>query len=88
MNIELIHLQDPGHGWLICPASLVTSLGLANQISRYSYLSRVSGEAYLEEDCDAPLFLRALKAAGWNPIIKEVHTPTDAKCRALPRFGA
>lgn len=88
MNIELTHLQDAGHGWIVCPASLVTSLGLANRISRFSFLDRISGTAYLEEDCDAPLFIQALESSGWEPSIKPVYVSGDAKCRNLPRFGA
>ena len=49
-SMELAYIQDPGHGWIACPASLVRDLGIAHQVSRYSYLDRPSGTAYLEED--------------------------------------
>lgn len=83
--MQLTYLQDPGHGWLIVPASLVRDLGV--QPSAYSYHDRAAGLAYLEEDCDAGAFMRALRATGVQPVIQEVHTPRDAKCRALPRWS-
>jgi hypothetical protein len=83
--MQFTYLQDPGHGWLIVPASLVRDLGVTP--SHYSYIDRASGYAYLEEDCDAGAFMRALRATGVQPVIQEVHTPRDAKCRALPRWS-
>ena len=82
--MKLTYLQDPGHGWLIVPASLVRELGCRPSV--YSYFDRAAGFAYLEEDCDAGEFLRALSAAGTKPEIHEVHVNHDAKCRALPRW--
>jgi hypothetical protein len=84
--MKLTYLQDPGHGWLIAPASLVRDLGC--RPSEYSYYDRAAGLAYLEEDCDAPAFLESLRASGVTPEIVEVHTRGDAKCRALPRWEA
>ena len=52
--------SDPGHGWLEVKATELHELGIAELISGYSYLS---GEmAYLEEDCDLSVFLRAKEA--------------------------
>jgi hypothetical protein len=84
--MELAYIQDPGHGWIACSASLVRDLGIAHQISRYSYLDRPSGTAYLEEDCDAGLLIDALRAAGIQYSIREVHCNSDAKLRRLPAF--
>src|SRR5208283_3098652 len=51
---------DAGHGWLQVPRKALFDLGIAASISRYSY---VKGDfAFLEEDCDAPKYLAALKA--------------------------
>jgi hypothetical protein len=54
---------DAGHGWLQVEVSEVIALGIAHQISEYSYLGNNGQIAYLEEDVDAPLFLEALKIA-------------------------
>lgn len=83
--MKLTYLQDPGHGWIVAPASLVRDLGC--RPSSYSYIDRASGFAYLEEDCDAGPFLDALRAAGIDYTIQEVHTRGEAKCRALPRWS-
>lgn len=50
---------DPGHAWLRVPLSELERLDIADQISHYSYMN---GEyAYLEEDCDAGIYIKALK---------------------------
>lgn len=54
--------EDPGHGWLEVPVEDICELGIVTDISRYSY--QRGQIAYLEEDCDAPRFLEALKARG------------------------
>jgi hypothetical protein len=51
--------SDPSHGWVKVPLSFLQKLGIANQISYYSYYRK--GHAYLEEDCDASLFLRVFR---------------------------
>jgi hypothetical protein len=53
--------EDPAHGWLEVPLSLVKSLGLNSQISPYSYVDTNKQLAYLEEDCDATKFIFAYK---------------------------
>jgi hypothetical protein len=50
-------ITDPGHGWLEVPIAEIKALGIADKISAYSY--RKGNMAYLEEDCDAGLFLNA-----------------------------
>jgi len=47
--------NDPAHAWLKVSIAELQSLGIANKISCCSY---IHGEfAYLEEDCDAQLFV-------------------------------
>lgn len=62
---------DPGHGWLEVPKHLVKRLKV--RVSQFSYWD--SENYYLEEDCDAPRFLDALKANGIE--YKSVHKHTD-----------
>lgn len=59
-----VFTADPGHAWLEVPMSELWRLGIADKISRYSY--RLGTNAYLEEDCDAALFIEAKKAEGWE----------------------
>jgi hypothetical protein len=53
--------EDPGHGWLKVPVKLLEDLEIAHRITHYSYLNRRRDHAFLEEDVDAPLFIRTMK---------------------------
>jgi len=64
-------ISDPGHGWLEVPLAEVVRLGLTNRISRYSYQHK--NMAYLEEDCDAALFMEAKKNRGEPVKFEEVY---------------
>ena len=54
--------NDPGHGWLMVKISKLEQLGIADKISSCSY--RMNDVAFLEEDCDASLFYKAMKQSG------------------------
>ena len=66
MELKLTFHSDPGHGWLELPKVIARGLGPAfcNSISFYSYQDR--DNLYLEQDCDAPKALDALKAANFT----------------------
>lgn len=77
-------ISDPGHGWLEVPMSELARLGIANQISLYSF--RKGRMAYLEEDMDAGTYFEALEAAGEpRPMIREVYQETTP-IRNYPLF--
>lgn len=78
--------SDPGHGWLECTAGLLRSLGIAHKVTPYSY--RGEGyTVYLEEDCDAPLLLQALRAKGTCFRVNELDQARgDSFVRRLPRY--
>lgn len=61
---------DPGHGWLAVSIKELSELGIADKITRYSY---VKGRmAYLEEDCDLATFFNAYNAKhGVDPVYTE-----------------
>ena len=59
-NYDMYH--DPGHGWLKVPIRYLSVLGIVDKVSKYSYCK--GGFAYLEEDCDAGLFLNTLQSRG------------------------
>jgi len=82
MNYD--YIQDPAHGWIVVPLAEITRLGIKG-ISSYSY--RKHEFAYLEEDCDAGLFLRAKDAAGEAYNLIDRHTNYDAPCRNFARFA-
>ena len=68
---KLTFYADPGHGWLEVDRSDLDALGIIDKVSRYSY---AKGEkAYLEEDCDAGLFIETAKGNGWTINIQEMY---------------
>ena len=63
-------IADAGHGWVKVPVSLLIELGIADQVSHYSYYR--AGFGYLEEDCDLTLFFNAFHARyGHDPKLRE-----------------
>lgn len=76
---------DPGHAWLEVPMTEILALGIDDQISRYSY--RKGDTAYLEEDCDASVFLRAKEARGEAFKLNDINTNHDSFIRGLRSFG-
>lgn len=78
----MIWYCDPGHAWLKVKVSRLFKAGVVNEISIYSY---IKGEyAFLEEDCDAPLFLKAIGHDGKG--IKESCTNRQSKIRNYMPF--
>ena len=75
--------SDSGHAWLKVSKKMLIELGIANKISSYSY--QRGSYAYLEEDCDFPLFAKALKTAneteGFCLELIEHHTDKPSKIR-------
>jgi hypothetical protein len=78
------YIQDPSHGWIEVPLEELENI--AYKISRYSYMNRKTGKAYLEEDCDAAIFIKKLKDTDTPYDIKEVYQE-NTFIRNLPSFG-
>lgn len=66
---NLIFYSDPSHSWLKVSKWDLQALNIADKISTYSYMN--GNNAYLEEDCDAEIYLNALKNAGLSYNIEE-----------------
>lgn len=76
MKTYIFH-SDPGHGWLAVKRKECEELGILDKISSCSYVSDSGKTIYLEEDCDAPLFLSAKRERNEEFEIREsfkVHT--------------
>lgn len=74
---------DPGHAWLKVPKARIQTLGL--KITSYSY--ERNEWAYLEEDVDAPTFIKAAQALGENVKIREsVARERSSKIRSYRSF--
>lgn len=83
--MNIIHYCDPGHGWMKVRKSLLVKLEIAHLISSYSYERKEM--AYLEEDCDAGLLLKALDRKGVKWAIKSSHTDKQSKIRNYKRYS-
>ena len=74
MNQTIITLNfhnDGGHGWLECNRELINSAGIAADISKYSY--QRGNDVYLEEDCDMPLLLNALRKRSIGVVVNDMY---------------
>jgi len=68
---KLTFHADPGHGWLEVEFSDLVELEIENKISAWSYVK--ADKVYLEEDCDAYLFMETAKGNGWTINIQEKY---------------
>ncbi len=75
---------DAGHGWLKVEVAELHQLGIASKISACSY--RRGAWAYLEEDCDAGLFINAV-GLQLNQIINH-DDGDDSPIRGLEQYRA
>lgn len=78
--------SDAGHAWLAVPLHHIEELEIVDKISSFSYLK--DGIAYLEEDCDAPLFFKAFESKyGKYPKFLELDQEFDkSPIRDYDRF--
>ena len=76
---------DPSHGWLEVSAAELFNVGLVpSDFSAYSYQQ---GEVvYLEEDCDAPVFIRTYEAHVGPISVVEKFSHYTHWIRSLPRI--
>lgn len=63
--------SDGGHGWLAVKKKELKKLGIENEISSCSYAK--GDTAYLEEDCDYPIFVKAKAEIGEDVEYKESY---------------
>ena len=84
MNIT--YHTDPGHGWFAVPITLLQRLAIHPKVSTYSYIDTAAGFVYLEEDCDASLFMAACDDNEIAVELVDKHTDRDHWIRNLPAF--
>lgn len=88
MTTDIEHVYtfhtDAGHGWLEVDMLELELLGITEQISRYSY--KRGRKAYLEEDCDASLFINAMESKGQKVAYVTSNTNYDSPIRNFARF--
>lgn len=61
-SIKRTFYSDPAHGWLCVGYGELEELGIQDKISSWSY--RNYDLAYLEEDCDATVYINAMNKLG------------------------
>jgi len=75
---------DPGHGWLEVDKDELTLFNIADKISSYSY--KLGNKVFLEEDCDAGLFIDALENKGIKFTYTTINSNTDSIVRTYKRY--
>jgi hypothetical protein len=81
-----IYHTDPGHGWIEVPVADLQELGLKlADFTRYSYMKH--DRVYLEEDCDAAVFVNAYREKrGECPAFRVQNTNSDSIIRTFKRL--
>lgn len=77
---------DPGHGWMKVPLSLIKKLGVQKNISTYSYVR--NAHAFLEEDRDAGVVIKALREQGREVGFREHVADKRSKIRSYACYDA
>lgn len=86
-TFTIIVYNDPSHAWGKVKRKVLDNLGLAQQVSSYSY--QYKDNVYLEEDADLSLVCRHLL---FNTDVQikfvEKHTNRDSRIRSYERYAA
>ncbi|MGV2866376.1 hypothetical protein [Achromobacter sp. AGC39] len=78
--------EDPGHAWLEVKRAELVRLNLIGQISGFSY--QRGDSVYLEEDCDASLFISEKRKRGEEIRFTDSHTNHSSPIRSYDRYSA
>ena len=76
--------SDPQHAWLKVARKKVESLGIAARISSCSF--QRGDWVYLEEDCDAGIFIKAWKDSGKTVTFREHSSNKSSRLRNYDRY--
>lgn len=86
-TFTIIVYNDPSHAWGKVKRKVLDNLGIAQQVSSYSY--QYKDNVYLEEDADLLLVCRHLL---FNTDVQikfvEKHTNRDSRIRSYERYAA
>ena len=86
MQKTFIFYTDPSHGWVKVPVKILNRFKIARSISRFSYYRK--GYAYLEEDSDFIIFLKAMKAEGFKYHFDNRFTDRSSRIRNYQSYSA
>lgn len=83
--LQVTWFADAGHAWLAVPKKTLVALGIAEQISSYSYIR--DDIAFLEEDCDAGKFMEAAaNTPGFTITVNHAPHEDDSIIRTYARY--
>jgi hypothetical protein len=83
-TIKLLSYSDAQHGWLRVPHKMLAKLGIAAQITPFSYMR--TEYAYLEEDHDMTTFMLAMDRAGKKVEFVNRNTDRVSRIRNYPSY--
>jgi hypothetical protein len=87
----LKHHTDPAHGWVGVSLTELSSLGLIDDITHYSYISTDGNGVkfvYLEEDHDLGLYINKLKSLNIDYSIEDgTYTDGEHWIRSLENYN-
>lgn len=78
--------SDPGHGWGAVKRKILDELGIADQITHFSF--QKGQTVYLEEDCDLPALVTQLALNGVTVEYEQRSTEGRSPIRGYDRFSA
>jgi hypothetical protein len=78
--------SDPGHGWGAVKRKVLDELGIADQITHFSY--QKGQTVYLEEDSDLPALVTKLALNGVTVEYEQHSTGRRSPIRSYDRFSA
>mgnify|MGYP003659893723 CR=1 FL=1 len=84
-TFTVIVYSDGGHAWGKVKRDVLRNLGIANQVSSYSY--QRNDYVYLEEDCDLFLLQQAMDKDNVRLKFVERHTDRESKIRSYERYA-
>ena len=85
-TMKIKFYADPGHGWAAVKRKVLYDLGIAGQVTYYSY--EKGNTVYLEEDHDLGLLIQALKDRGIGYSFVEKHTNRYSPIRNYNHYFA
>ena len=77
-------ISDASHGWLKVPLTELRELGIADKISRFSH--KDGHFAYLEQDRDARIFLKAMQNAGLDVNVSHFDDGNVSEIRSMASY--
>lgn len=83
-SIKRTFYSDPGHAWLCVNYAELEELGIQDKISAWSY--RNYDLAYLEEDCDASVYINAVNKKGYTVEFVEKNINQESPIRSYDPY--